>query len=348
VLLGCSGDGHPPAAMGRDAAAPVSGPAIEAPAGLWVRTIEGVSQEGVNAISARDDGSFVVLGSYEGPGTFNTALVAWPDGSVAIGGTLEGTLENVTTFNPGLADETVLRGGNIGFVVKLDAAGDVLWARALEQTTGMNGVSSLATFDDDSVVVTGSFDRVLALGDTVLAAIGSDFPGRTQFPDSFVARLDGAGEVTWARRQGGEVWDGGSEVIALDDGAALVVGSYTNSVVFGEGGRAQTTLETEVNESSVFLAVFEPDGSLRWCGRASRDRSLCCPMAASRSQARSWARRRCSRARRPRRRSPPREAGTCTWSASGPRERRSSQNGSCEGVVSSRNVWMSEESLMHS
>jgi hypothetical protein len=407
VFAGCSGDGDTHVDAGSDATAPASGGATDpAPAGLWVRTIEGVGQEGVNAatfnagqpdeqVLALPDGeSEAVLAHYEPDGRLRslradplgmargrihlmpdgssfvsggggfaagsvstpddadvfvarfgadgtaewassaggeagmataTALAAWTDGSVAIGGTLEGTLElgvgepnqtrlaangeeiflaryaadgalvwakraiaapylpswklaaapdgglliygaleNVTTFNPGLGDETMLQGGNIGFVVKLDAAGDLRWARAFEQTTGMNGVSALAAFDDGSIVVTGAFDRMLPLGDTVLAAIGSDFPGRTQFPDLFVARLDADGEVTWARREGGEVWDGGNQVLALDDGAALVAGSYTNTVVFGEDERAETMLDTPVNESTAFLAVFEADGSLRW------------------------------------------------------------------------------------
>jgi hypothetical protein len=404
-------------------------PKVDAPVGLWVRSIEGVGGEGVSAIAAHADGSFVVLGSYQGPGTFNpgrpdkmvltmpdgesgtvlahyaadgslralrpdplgtgsgrvymapddgmyvtgtgafaagsvmvpndsdvfvaryapdgkpmwassasgeagmgagTAVAAWPDGGVVIAGTLQGTitfgvgestetrlastsdeiflarydangkllwakrainapylpkwqleaaadggivvygtLENVTTFNPDLADETKLMGGNVGFIVKLDDAGKVQWSRALSEPSGTNRISDLATFPDGSLVVTGSFERILTLGtgeehETMLAATGSDFPGRTQFPDCFIARFTDTGALAWARREGGAVWDSGDQIKALPDGAALVTGGYTNMVTFAAGEPAEAMLSTESNQMTAFLAVVEADGSMRW------------------------------------------------------------------------------------
>jgi hypothetical protein len=192
-------------------------------------------------------------------------LEASADGGIV----LYGTQKNVTTFNPGLADETKLEGGNIGFVVKLDDAGKVMWTRALSQPSGTNRVSSIATFPDGSLVATGSFERILTLGvgepaETKLAAIGSDFPGRTQFPDVFVARFDKKGQLAWARREGGEVWDAGNQVETLDDGGTLLTGGYTNTVTFAAGEPAETTLSTATNAMSAFVAVIDADGSLRW------------------------------------------------------------------------------------
>jgi hypothetical protein len=197
-------------------------------------------------------------------------LPKWQLEAAADGGiVLYGTLENVTTFNPGLADETKLQGGNIGFVVKLDDAGKVQWSRALSEPAGTNRISDLATFPDGSLVVTGSFERILTLGtgeahETMLAATGSDFPGRTQFPDCFIARFTDGGELAWARREGGAVWDSGDQIKALDDGAALVTGGYTNMVTFAAGEPEETMLSTEVNAMTAFITVVETDGSLRW------------------------------------------------------------------------------------
>jgi hypothetical protein len=425
-MIGGDGGDEPSSDGGRSHA---HHPSVDAPGALWVRSVEGTGSEGVNSVTAHPDGSFVVLGTYEGPGTFNpgqpdekvlampdgeqetvlahyaadgklsglrpdplgtgsggvyvasddtlfvtgtgafaagsvmvpkeadvfvakyapdgkplwassasgeagiiasSALVAWPDGSVAIAGqfngtitfgegepeqtrlasttdeiflarydadgklrwakraitapylpdwklaaaadggiVLYGTLENVTTFNPGLADETKLMGGNIGFIAKLDDDGKVLWTRAFSEPTGTNNITSAATFSDGGIVVTGSFQRILTLGpgesgETTLPAIGSDFPGRTQFPDAFVARFDSGGRLEWALREGGEVWDGGSHVEVLDDGAILLTGGYTNNVTFGAGEPAETTLSTGPNEMTAFVGVLEADGALRW------------------------------------------------------------------------------------
>ena len=432
LVASCSGDQDSVAhdADGGDASAPPAQPgSVAPPDGIWVRSIESVGDESMTSISPRDDGSFVVLGGYEGPATFSpgqpdeqvlalpdaeheavlahyeldgslrelrvdplgtgagrvllrrdgslyvtgggaftsgsvmvaddadvyvgkydadgralwassasgesgtavsSALVAWDDGSVAIGGTIEGTvefgagepnqtrlasngeeiflarydgsgvlqwakraiaapylpswrleaaadgglfiygsLENVTTFNPDVGDETQLQGGNIGFLVKLDAAGELLWAWSLAQDTGMNGINDVAPHADGGASVVGSFDRIFTLGagergQTVLAAVGSDFPGRTQFPDFFAARFDAQGKLSWARREGGEVWDGGAQVEVLDDDATLLAGTYTNSVTFAEGEPAQATLTTDSNETLPFMMVVEPDGAPRW------------------------------------------------------------------------------------
>lgn len=435
LTAGCSGDDtfgtSVDASVDRssDGGSSTADPIATPPTGFWVRSVEGVGAEGVSTLVAHPDGTFAVLGSYEGPGTFSpgrpdekvlaepagareeflaqyapdgnlralradplgaasgrvqltagggfyvagsggftagavtapgdadvfvakydadatalwassasgaagmgavSALAVSPDGGVVIGGTIEGTLtfgagqatetrlaangkeiflaryaadgallwakraiaapylpdwklaaaadggialygtlENVTTFNPDLGDETKLQGGNIGFIVKLDDAGSVAWARSFDTSEGTSGVSSLTTFPDGDVVVTGSFTRSLTLGpgeprQAVLAADGSEFPGRMQFPDFFAARFAADGTLSWARREGGGVWDTGGQVEALKDGATLVTGSYTNDVTFAAGEPAATTLSTETNEMSPFVAILDADGELRW------------------------------------------------------------------------------------
>jgi hypothetical protein len=274
---------------------------------LWARSASGAAGMGAGtAVAAWPDGSVAVAGTLHGTITFGVgqatetrlastddeiflarydaeggllwakrAIAApyvpdWKLAAAADGGIiLYGTLKNVTTFNPGLADETKLEGGNIGFLVKLDDAGMVTWTQALSQLSGTNRITSVATFPDGSVVATGSFDRILTLGvgergETTLAAIGSEYPGRTQFPDFLVARFDPTGKLAWARREGGGLWDAGGQVDVLEDGAALVTGSYTNSVTFGAGEPAETALSTPANATTAFIAVIESDGSLRW------------------------------------------------------------------------------------
>ena len=224
------------------------------------------------------NGEEIFLARYDADGALQWArraiaapyLPTWKLESAPDGGLfLYGSLENITTFSPDLGDETQLEGGNVGFLVRLDAAGEVIWARALAQPTGTNGITDVAAHADGGCSVIGAFDRILTLGpgepaETVLAAVGSDFPGRTQVPDFFAARFDAMGELMWARREGGEVWDTGVQVEALEDGATLVAGSYTNSVTFAQGEPVESTLTTASNDTTPFFMVIERDGSTRW------------------------------------------------------------------------------------
>ena len=50
---------------------------------------------------------------------------------------------------------------------------------------------------------------------------------------------------------------------AVDAGAAVVAGSFSGTVVFGEGGENETEL-TASGDSDLFLAKYEPDGALSW------------------------------------------------------------------------------------
>ncbi len=94
-----------------------------------------------------------------------------------------------------------------GFVARLDANGDLVWTRVLAGA-GAISVSGAAVGADDALAVVG----------TVTDA--------TNGSDGFVAKLDLAGNLSWARTYGGDDDDYFSAVAATTDGGLIIAGSF--------------------------------------------------------------------------------------------------------------------------
>jgi len=80
------------------------------------------------------------------------------------------------------------------------------------------------------------------------------------------------GDLAWAKRAGGADYERGSSIVALADGSALVTGYFglmlgSSSATFGPGEAGETTL-TSAGDSDIFIARYNPDGTLAWAKRA--------------------------------------------------------------------------------
>jgi hypothetical protein len=84
--------------------------------------------------------------------------------------------------------------------------------------------------------------------------------------DAFVAKLAGNGTLIWATQAGGAGIDEGVGAAADAGGNALVAGVFTDCATFGKGPARATV--SSAGESDVFVAKYDPDGSLRWVTRA--------------------------------------------------------------------------------
>lgn len=76
-----------------------------------------------------------------------------------------------------------------------------------------------------------------------------------------------AQSLSWARRAGGSGSDNGYGVALAPGGGVWVVGNFRNSATFGPGESGQTAL-TAAGGSDIFLAKYNPDGTLAWAKRA--------------------------------------------------------------------------------
>jgi hypothetical protein len=173
------------------------------------------------------------------------------------------------TFDPGGANETTLTGvgGYDIFVAKYNSNGTLAWARRDGGTSDEYSMA-VAAMRDGSAIVTGFFSPRTTFGagepnQTTLSADGSAL---------FVAKYDTDGTLAWAKRGGGQSVPNpktavGRGIMALRDGSVVVTGSFGGDATFGEGEPNETTL-TSSGSSDMFVAKYNPDGTLGWAKRA--------------------------------------------------------------------------------
>jgi uncharacterized delta-60 repeat protein len=156
----------------------------------------------------------------------------------------------------------------IEVIVPEPAPGSLIWAKQAGGTPDDEGYS-ITTLSDNSTVVTGSFGGSATFGpgepnQTVLTCDGD-------WNDIFIARYNQDGTLAWAKRAGGNSDDTGFGITTLSDNSTVVTGFFSDSATFGPGEPNETVL-TSAGYEDIFVARYNPDGTLawaKWAGGAS-------------------------------------------------------------------------------
>ena len=189
-------------------------------------------------------------------------VTAYPDDSVAITGYFSGT----AIFNKGEPSqaELISDGTYDIFIARYYTNGVLGWARRAGGSTDDAG-RSVTALSDYSAVVAGAYTGTATFGkyetnETTLIAGGNS--------DIFIARYDLNGSLLWAKRAGGTSSEEGRGITALSDDSTVVTGYYSGSLVtFGPGEANETSYGTAGN-LDIFVAQYNPNGTLAWAKRA--------------------------------------------------------------------------------
>ena len=116
------------------------------------------------------------------------------------------------------------------------------------------GVNVISALPDGSSLVTGWIKGVATFGkgeanETIVRPEGAT--------DVFLARYQPDGALAWVKNAGGPGNVSGRGLSALDDGSALVMGAFSDTVVFGRGETNETPL-TSAGDHDLFVVRFEP------------------------------------------------------------------------------------------
>ncbi len=185
------------------------------------------------------------------------------DGGVVV----TGFFGNNATFGPGETNQTTLTTNTSKdlFVARFNPDGTLVWVREGDSSSGSDTVgTSVASFGDDSSVVTGFFDGTTRLGAGEPGQIDLVSAGAE---DVFIARYRSDGSLDWAIRVGDSGSQEGFGVASFDDGSFVVTGVFNSAPTFGSGETTQTTLVSAGNDD-VFVARYNADGTLAWARRA--------------------------------------------------------------------------------
>jgi hypothetical protein len=202
-----------------------------------------------------------------GTGDVAYAVCTTPDGAAVATGVFDGT----TTFGSGQSHQTTLApdppGSNANFfLVKYSSNGSLAWAKG----NSGNGFS-VDALPDGSVLLTGSFG-----GTTVF---GKGDPNQTNLTsmgdrDVFVAKFNPNGTLVWVKQAGGESAETGYSIRADLDGSFYVTGEFRKEATFGPGEIGEATLEAENATVNLFLAKYQPNGSLDWVRQVKSDEAV--------------------------------------------------------------------------
>ncbi|MDR3273636.1 MAG: T9SS C-terminal target domain-containing protein [Flavobacteriaceae bacterium] len=243
----------------------------------WQKCLGGSSYDSVSSILQTSDGGYIVAGytlSNDGDvsgnhGNGGDGWVVKLDASgnllwkKCLGGSdLDGFYEIQQTSDGGyiVAGSTKSNDGNVsgnhgnsdGWVVRLDASGNLLWQKCLGGS-GEDSVSSIQQTSDGGYIVAGHTE-----------SNDGDVSGNHGGGDGWVVKLDASGNLLWQKCLGGSYEDYAS-ICQTSDGGYIVAGStYSNDgdVSGNHGGK------------DGWVVKLNPSGEIDWqkcLGGSSRD-----------------------------------------------------------------------------
>ena len=187
-------------------------------------------------------------------GDFGRSITTDSSGNVYVTGWFEGTVD----FDPG-AETTDLTsaGGEDIFVLKLDASGKFLWAKAIGGISNDVG-ASITTDASGNVYVMGLFEEIVDFdpgGETTdLESAGGT--------DIFVLKLDASGNFLWAKSIGGTSFDYGYSITTDASENVYVTGSFGDTVDFDPGAGEMNL--ASAGSHDIFVLKLDATGNFLW------------------------------------------------------------------------------------
>lgn len=173
-----------------------------------------------------------------------TSLAVDKNGNVLIAGFFVGSL----TFG----GTTLIAANPDYFLVKLDPAGNALWAKQFGDATDNGSRIAVTTDKLGNVFIAGDVSGNVDFGKGIL-------PGGAN-ADAFVAAFDGAGTALWNKRFGDTMTQRANSVRTDSAGNVIIAGAFQGAINFGGGVLNATQFDG-------FLVEFAPNGALNWTKR---------------------------------------------------------------------------------
>ena len=153
------------------------------------------------------------------------------------------------------------------------AEGELVWAKCagVGAENDLDVGFGVAGLPDGTSLVSGMFQGTATFGagephETTLTSAGDS--------DMFVAKYNRDGALIWAKRAGGAQSEWAAGIALVADGSAFVTGPFGMygtpvgyTATFGAGEPNEAML-TSAGEDDIFVAKYNPDGTLAWAKRA--------------------------------------------------------------------------------
>ncbi|GAC1469538.1 MAG: hypothetical protein NVSMB9_13460 [Isosphaeraceae bacterium] len=219
------------------------------PADFGPFTVNNAGGQDVFVTKLNNAGTFLWANSYGGTGNDQGQSIAVDtSGNVYTTGGFQGTAN--------FGSQTLTTSGAQGiFVMKQDTAGNVVWAKSmggpdLSDPQGQSGFG-VALDGSGNVYTTGVFTGTASFGGVSLTSAG--------LTDSFVAKMDNAGNVLWAKQFGGSGHDDGTAIAVDPSGNVFATGDFV-----GTGNFGGVALTSAGQNDAYVIRLNSVDGSVAW------------------------------------------------------------------------------------
>lgn len=169
-----------------------------------------------------------------------------------------GCFQYEATFGKGGGSYVALnsRGLDDIFIAKYKANGLLVWAKSAGGIQEDRGYG-IASFSDDSVIITGNFRMTSRFGDSG-AYIYLTSTGES---DAFFARYNSTGDILWAKKAGGVLDDVGFDIGVMSDGNFAATGAFYASATFNPNETDEASFNSR-GMHDIFVAKFSSDGKI--------------------------------------------------------------------------------------
>lgn len=155
---------------------------------------------------------------------------------------------------------------NVGdiFIVKMDASGNVVWAKSAGGAYG-DGGNDIAVDASGNVFITGYFkSRYLRFGSLTVFSANNSSSNLFTWTDFFVAKYDASGNPVWAQ---------GAGTASLDDAKGICIDAANNVLVAGQYNMGSmvigSTTVTGTSANNLFIAKYDNAGIVQWSRTAT-------------------------------------------------------------------------------
>jgi hypothetical protein len=257
--------------------------------GYFFGTVDFNPGAGVNTISSMTVNSDIFISKLDSAGnyiwakpiagfSFKTALAITTNvnGDIYLTGYFTGT----TDFNTGPGVYNLIPvGGTNSFACRLNAAGDLIWAKQLGRgtltvNTNCKGYA-IAVDSDGSVYTTGTFADTADFDPDTTTYNLITIPS-TNF-DIYLSKLDSSGNFVYAKQMGSTYAGEEAHGLCVDAaGNAYITGNFGDTADFDPGAGTYNLIAQ--GASDIFTAKYDATGNLVWAKAAGglyNDFSLC-------------------------------------------------------------------------
>ncbi|TSJ48015.1 gliding motility-associated C-terminal domain-containing protein [Fluviicola chungangensis] len=168
-----------------------------------------------------------------------------------------GYFSGQTSFGPSTSLSSS-QGNTDAYVAKYTTSGALLWVKQFGGLAADKAVD-LAVGPDQNIVVTGQFFGSVTFGSTTLVS-------NSNSKDIFIVKLDPAGNVLWARKEGGSSPDNAYKVTIDNSNNILLTGEYQGTATIGA-----TTFTSNNGSFDLFIAKYDSGGTPVWSLSGSAD-----------------------------------------------------------------------------